>query len=77
MSLTALRMARTFLLGYPGVRAIREFLVTFVGPGQVWVLTGIDIDNKLSSRDVTDLVRGIELGLRRLIDLPPVSRTRG
>src|ERR1700678_955153 len=35
---------RTFLLAYPGVTAIQELLVTFVGPGQVWVLTRIDID---------------------------------
>jgi hypothetical protein len=27
--------ARTFLLGYPGVTAIRELLFTFVGPGRV------------------------------------------
>jgi hypothetical protein len=27
---------RTFLLGYPGVTAIREVLVTFTGPGRVW-----------------------------------------
>ena len=29
---------RSFLLDYPGVTAIRELLVTYLGPHQVWVL---------------------------------------
>jgi len=71
---------RTFLLDYPGVTAIRELLVTFVGPGQVWVLTCIEIDKNLSSHDITDVVCGIDLSLRHeskfiyRVDVVPVSK---
>ena len=34
---------RAFLLGYPSVTAIRELLVTFVGPGRVWIVARVDI----------------------------------
>jgi len=34
--------ARAFLLGYPGVTAIRELLVTFLGPGRVWLIARLD-----------------------------------
>jgi cation diffusion facilitator family transporter len=32
---------RAFLLGYPGVTAVRELLITFVGPGQVWIVARV------------------------------------
>lgn len=56
--------ARAFLLGYPGVTAIRELLATFVGPGQVWIVARIDIDDGLRGAQVKALVRGIESGLK-------------
>jgi len=56
---------RAFLLGYPGVTAIRELLCTFVGPGQVWIVARIDIDDGLSGAQVKSLVRGIESGMKR------------
>ncbi|MGO8859624.1 MAG: cation diffusion facilitator family transporter [Acidimicrobiales bacterium] len=56
---------RSFLLDYPGVTAIRELIVTYIGPDQVWVLARIDIDDDLTSRQVTSLVRGIETGIKR------------
>jgi cation diffusion facilitator family transporter len=52
--------ARAFLLGYPGVTGIRELLVTFVGPGQVWIVARVDIDDDLHGAQVTSLVSGIE-----------------
>jgi cation diffusion facilitator family transporter len=55
---------RTFLLGYPGVTAIRELLLTFVGPGRVWVIVHLEIDNSLRGDQVASLVRGIDSGLR-------------
>jgi len=55
---------RAFLLAYPGVIAISELLVTFIGPGQVWVLARLDIDNDLHGHQVTSLVRGIESALK-------------
>jgi len=56
---------RTFLLGYPGVTAIREVLVTFTGPGRVWVTARVDIDDGLTGAGVKALVRGIESGMKR------------
>ncbi len=55
---------RTFLLGYPGVTAIRELLVTFLGPFQVWVIARLDIDDDLRGDQIKSLVRGIESGLK-------------
>jgi cation diffusion facilitator family transporter len=55
---------RAFLLGYPGVTAIRQLLSTFVGPGQVWIVARVDIDDGLRGAQVKALVRGIESGLK-------------
>jgi cation diffusion facilitator family transporter len=54
---------RAFLLGYPGVTAIRELLFTFVGPGRIWIVARVDIDDGLRGAQVKSLVRGIESGL--------------
>jgi len=56
---------RTFLLAYPGVTAIGEVLVTFVGPGRAWVVARLDIDDDLRGAQVKSLVRGIESGMKR------------
>jgi hypothetical protein len=56
---------RAFLLAYPGVTAISQLLVTFIGPNQVWVLARLDIDNDLRADQVISLVRGIESGLKQ------------
>ena len=56
--------ARAFLLAYPGVTGIRELLVTFVGPGQVWVVARLDIADDLRGDQVKSLVRGIESGMK-------------
>ena len=58
--------ARAFLLGYPGVTGIGEILTTFVGPGQVWVVARVIIDDALSGAQVGSLVRGIEEGAKQL-----------
>jgi hypothetical protein len=42
------------------VSAVRELIVTFVGPGQIWVITRVDVDQGLSGDQVISLVRGIE-----------------
>jgi divalent metal cation (Fe/Co/Zn/Cd) transporter len=70
---------RTFLLDYPGVTAIRELLVTYIGPDQVWVLARIDVGDDLRIDQVTSLVRGIEQGLQHeskfiyRVDVVPVG----
>ena len=43
---------------------IRELLFTFVGPGQVWIVARVDIDDGLRGAQVKSLVRGIESGLK-------------
>lgn len=55
---------RTLLLGYPGVTGIRQLLLTFVGPGRVWVVARIDIDGGLHGVQVESLVRGIESAMK-------------
>jgi cation diffusion facilitator family transporter len=71
---------RAFLLGYPGVTAIRELLVTFVGPGRVWIVARVDIDDVLHGAQVKTLVRGIESGLKHesetfyRVDVVPIGR---
>src|ERR1700722_9860749 len=59
---------RAFLLACPPVTAIRELLVTFVGPGRVWIVARIDIDDNLSGAQVKSLVRNIESGLKHESD---------
>jgi cation diffusion facilitator family transporter len=62
---TEKEMMRTYLLQYPGVSAIRELLVTFLGPGRLWLVARVDIEDDLSGAEVESLVRGIESGFRQ------------
>jgi divalent metal cation (Fe/Co/Zn/Cd) transporter len=61
------------------VTAIRELLVTFVGPGQVWIVARIDIDDNLSGAQVKSLARNLESGLKHesesiyRVDVVPVE----
>lgn len=70
---------RAFLLGYPGVTAIREVLIAFTGPGRAWVTARLDIDDELSGAQVKSLVRGIESGMKResesvyRVDIVPIG----
>jgi cation diffusion facilitator family transporter len=70
---------RAFLLAYPGVTAIGEVLVTFLGPGQAWVIARLDVDDDLRGAQVKSLVRGIESGMKResesvyRVDVVPIS----
>ena len=56
---------QAFVSAYPGVTGIREVLVSFIGPGRVWIVARVDIDDDLDGAQVKSLVRGIESGLRR------------
>jgi divalent metal cation (Fe/Co/Zn/Cd) transporter len=73
---------RAFLLAYPGVTAIHEVLVTFLGPGQAWVIARLDIDDDLGGAQVKSLVRGIESGMKReseniyRVDIVPIDRAQ-
>lgn len=44
--------------------AIRELLFTFVGPGRLWIVARVDVDDALRGAQVKALVRGIESGLK-------------
>jgi divalent metal cation (Fe/Co/Zn/Cd) transporter len=72
---------QTFLLGYPGVTAVRELIVTFIGPSQVWVIARLDIDDNLRGDQVKSLVSGIESGLQGQskdayrVDVVPIGGT--
>ena len=54
-----MRSEYELLLGYPGVTGIRELLLTFVGPGRVWLVARIDVDGGLYGVHVESLVRGV------------------
>jgi cation diffusion facilitator family transporter len=74
--------ARAFLLGYPGVTGIDEILTTFVGPGQVWLVARVNIEDALRGAQVGSLVRGIEEGAKQLeyiyrIDVVPSLGAQG
>lgn len=47
----------------PGVVAVNELLVTFVGPRRVWVVARVDVDDALHGDDVEALVRDTEQAL--------------
>jgi divalent metal cation (Fe/Co/Zn/Cd) transporter len=55
---------RAFLSGYTGVIAVRELLFTFVGPGRLWLVARVAIDDGLRGTQVQALVRGIESALK-------------
>ncbi|MCE0768758.1 cation diffusion facilitator family transporter [Pseudonocardia kujensis] len=70
---------RSVLLSCPGVTAIRQLLFTFVGPGRVWIVARVDIDNCLHAAQVKALVSGIESALMRetedifRVDIVPIG----
>jgi cation diffusion facilitator family transporter len=61
---TDIEKLRAFLLGYAGVTAIRELLLTFVGPGRVWIVARVEVYDGLRGVEVKALVHGIESGLK-------------
>jgi cation diffusion facilitator family transporter len=48
----------------PGVVAVNELLVTFVGPRRLWVVCRVDVDDGLRGDEVEGLVRDTERALR-------------
>jgi hypothetical protein len=55
---------QALLTAYPGVTGMRELLVNFIGPGRVWIVARVDIDDDLRGAQVESLVRGIESSMR-------------
>jgi cation diffusion facilitator family transporter len=49
----------------PGIRAITELLVTFIGPRRAWVVARVAVDETLTGPGVEALARAVEAALRR------------
>ena len=64
---------------YPGVTGIRERLVNFVGPGQVWIVARVDMDDDPRGAQVGSPGRGIEAAMRHeskdiyRVDIVPIG----
>ena len=56
------RIAR-MLEGWPGVVGLRDLVVSFTGPSEVWVVARVDVDDGLTGAEVEALVAGIERDL--------------
>ena len=55
---------RALVSGHPGVTGIRELLLNFIGPGRVWIVARVEIDEELRGAQITSLVRGIESSMK-------------
>ena len=53
----------TYLVNTAGIVSVRELLVTFIGPREVWVVARVDIDDALRGDQVEALARRVERGL--------------
>lgn len=49
-----------------GIVAVRELVVTFVGPQQLWVVTRVDVDDRLDGEAIEELTRRTEEALREI-----------
>ena len=63
---------REMIAAQPGIVAITELLVTFIGPRQAWVVARVAIDEALSGASVETLVRTSEEALKHT--LPVIAR---
>ena len=72
---------RATIVGFAGIAAVEELLVTFIGPRQVWVLCRVDIDDTLRGDQVESLVRELDRSLRaqsvyvHRVDIVPTGHT--
>ena len=55
---------RGTIAAQPGIVAVSELLVTFVGPRRIWVVSRVDVDDGLRGDEVERLVRDTEQALR-------------
>jgi hypothetical protein len=64
------------------VTAVGQLLATFTGPGRVWIVARVDIDDGLTGAQVKSLVRGIESGMKHdsehiyRVDVVPIGRSQ-
>lgn len=50
----------SYVAAYPGIVDVRDLIVTFIGPDEVWVVARVDVDEGLSRRGVEALVVDVE-----------------
>ena len=69
------------IVSQPGIVAVTELLVTFIGPRRLWVVARVRIDEALTRPKVEQLVSETEAALRRgsfavaRVDIVPGGRT--
>ncbi|HKY67946.1 MAG TPA: cation diffusion facilitator family transporter [Acidimicrobiales bacterium] len=56
------------LATWPGVVEVRDLVVTFTGPDEIWVVARVDVDDTLTGAQVEELASGIE---RRFVEAEP------
>lgn len=56
---------REIIASRPGIIAVNELIVTFLGPRRVWVVARVDIDDRLSGAQVKEVLGATEGELKR------------
>lgn len=56
---------QSFLVADPLVTHVHELLVFFLGPGQVWILARVSVEESLRAQEISSLVDKLESGLKR------------
>jgi cation diffusion facilitator family transporter len=70
---------REIIASRPGIAAVNELVVTFLGPRRVWVVARVDIDDRLSGAQVKEVMAAIDGELKRespyivRVDITPSS----
>ncbi|HEY2731128.1 MAG TPA: cation diffusion facilitator family transporter [Polyangia bacterium] len=54
---------RRVMTSQPGVQAVADLVITFLGPRQLWVIARIGIEDDLSGQGVKELLRAVERAL--------------
>jgi len=52
--------AKQLIAAQPGITAVGQLLVTFLGPRRLWVLARIELDGALTGAAVAELLRSTE-----------------
>jgi cation diffusion facilitator family transporter len=59
------QIVREVIASRPGIVAVGELVVTFLGPRRVWVVARVDIDDRLSGAQVKEVLGATEGELKR------------
>jgi divalent metal cation (Fe/Co/Zn/Cd) transporter len=70
---------QALIAAYPGVTGVSEVLAWFIGPGRVWIVARVAMDDDLRGAQVESLVRAVEADMRResgsiaRVDIVPIG----